>query len=106
MDALHRPDARLYVGHRLLAGQVGEGALLLLAYSLDLGIPFVLSALGVSRLAGALAFFRSHQQAILPVSGGLLVAFGLFLFFNQVCVISAWIQRGMDAAGLEELIGI
>jgi hypothetical protein len=28
------------------------------------------------------------------------------LFFNRVYVISAWIQRGMDAAGLEELIGI
>ncbi len=88
------------------ADRVGEGALLLLVYSLGLGIPFVLSALGVSRLTGALAFFRSHQQAILRVSGGLLVAFGLLLVFNRVYVISAWIQRGMDAAGLEELIGI
>jgi cytochrome c-type biogenesis protein len=88
------------------AERVGEGALLLLVYSLGLGIPFVLSALGVSRLTGALSFFRRHQQAILRASGGLLVAFGLLLFFNRVYVISAWIQRGMDAAGLEELIGL
>lgn len=88
------------------ADRIGEGALLLLVYSMGLGIPFVLAALGVSRLAGALGFFRRHQQAILRVSGGLLVGFGLLLFFNRVYVISAWIQRGMDAVGLEELIGI
>lgn len=88
------------------AERVGEGALLLLVYSLGLGIPFVLAALGVSRLTGALDFFRRHQQAILRSSGGLLIAFGVLLFFNRVYVISAWIQRWMDAAGLEELIGL
>ena len=81
------------------ADRVGEGALLLLVYSLGLGIPFVLSALGVSRLTGALTFFRRHQQAILRVSGGLLVGFGLLLFFNRVYVISAWIQRGHGCSG-------
>lgn len=88
------------------ADRVGEGALLLLVYSMGLGVPFVLAALGVSRLTGALAFFRNHQRAILGASGGLLVAFGVLLFFNRVYVISAWIQRWMDAAGLEELIGL
>ncbi len=88
------------------AERVGEGALLLLVYSLGLGIPFVLSAVGVSRLAGALSFFRRHENLILKVSGGLLVAFGVLLFTNRVYLISASIQRWMDAVGLEELIGI
>jgi cytochrome c-type biogenesis protein len=88
------------------AERVGEGALLLLVYSLGLGIPFVLAAMGVSRLTGALDFFRRHQRAILGTSGGLLIGFGVLLFFNRVYVISAWIQRWMDAAGLEELIGL
>lgn len=88
------------------ADRVGEGALLLLVYSMGLGIPFVLAALGVSRLTGALGFFRRHQTAILRISGGLLVAFGLLLVTNRVWVISAVIQRWMDAAGLEELIGL
>jgi cytochrome c-type biogenesis protein len=88
------------------ADRVREGALLLLVYSLGLGIPFVLAALGVSRLTGALGFFRRHQGAILKVSGGLLVMFGLLLVTNRVYVISAVIQRWMDAAGLEELIGL
>lgn len=88
------------------ADRVGEGALLLFVYSLGLGIPFVASALGVSRLTGAIGFFRRHQGAIMKASGGLLVAFGVLLLTNRVYVISAVIQRWMDAAGLEELIGL
>jgi cytochrome c-type biogenesis protein len=83
-----------------------RGAMLLAAYSLGLGVPFVLSALGVARMAGALAFFRKHQQAILKFSGGILVVFGVLLFFDRVFVISNLFQRWMVAAGLEELIGI
>ena len=88
------------------ADRVGEGAILLLVYSLGLGIPFVLAALGVSRLAGAVKFFRRHQNVILKASGGLLVSFGVLLLTNRVYVISAAIQRWMDAVGLEELIGL
>lgn len=88
------------------AERVAEGGLLLLVYSLGLGIPFVLAAVGVSRLTGTLKFFRRHQGAILKTSGGLLVAFGLLLFTNRVYIVSAAIQRWMDAAGLEQLIGL
>ena len=93
----------------LLASQVdtvGRGALLLLVYSMGLGVPFVLSALGVSKLSGALSFIRKHQKTVMRVSGTLLVAFGVLLFFDQVYRISAVIQKWMTAAGLETLIGI
>jgi cytochrome c-type biogenesis protein len=83
-----------------------RGALLLTVYSLGLGVPFVLSALGVARVAGALRFFRKHQQSILRFSGGILVVFGVLLFFDRVFVISNLFQRWMVAAGLDELIGI
>ncbi|MDQ4148432.1 MAG: cytochrome c biogenesis protein CcdA [Actinomycetota bacterium] len=93
----------------LIASQAetaGRGALLLGVYSLGLGVPFLLSALGVARLAGALSFFRRHQMAILRASGVMLVAFGVLLFFDKVFVLSNVFQRWMTAAGLEELIGI
>ncbi|MEX2552441.1 MAG: cytochrome c biogenesis protein CcdA [Actinomycetota bacterium] len=93
----------------LLASQVdtvGRGALLLFAYSMGLGVPFVLAALGVSKLSGALSFIRKHQKTVMRVSGALLVAFGVLLFFDQVYRISAVIQKWMTAAGLETLIGI
>jgi cytochrome c-type biogenesis protein len=93
----------------LLASQVdtvGRGALLLFVYSMGLGVPFVLAALGVSKLSGALSFIRKHQKTVMRVSGALLVAFGVLLFFDQVYRISAVIQKWMTAAGLETLIGI
>ena len=93
----------------LLASQVdtvGRGALLLFVYSMGLGVPFVLAALGVSKLSGALNLIRKHQKTVMRVSGTLLVAFGLLLFFDQVYRISAVIQKWMTAVGLETLIGI
>lgn len=93
----------------LLASQeqtAGRGASLLLVYSLGLGVPFVLSALGVSKLAGVLEFFRKHQRWIMRGAGAILVAFGLLLFFDRVYVISAVIQRWMISVGLEKLVGI
>jgi cytochrome c-type biogenesis protein len=83
-----------------------QGAVLLTAYSLGLGVPFILSALGIARLAGALNFFRKHQRAILRFSGGVLAVFGVLLFFDRVFLISNFFQRWMMAAGLDELIGI
>jgi cytochrome c-type biogenesis protein len=93
----------------LVASQVstvGRGAMLLFVYSLGLGIPFVLAALGVSRLSGALASIRKHQVAVMRLSGGLLVVFGALLFFDQVYRISAVIQQWMTAVGLKGLVGI
>lgn len=93
----------------LLASQVetmARGALLLFVYSMGLGVPFVLSALGVSKLSGALSAIQKHQRKIMVGSGSLLVAFGVLLFFDQVYRIAAVIQRWMTAAGLEALIGI
>jgi cytochrome c-type biogenesis protein len=93
----------------LLASQVetlGRGALLLFVYSMGLGVPFVLSALGVSKLSGALSFIGRHQKKLTVASGSLLVAFGILLFFDQVYRISAVIQRWMTSAGLDTLIGI
>jgi cytochrome c-type biogenesis protein len=93
----------------LLASQVdtvGRGALLLFVYSMGLGVPFVLAALGVSKLSGALSFIHKYQKVVMRVSGSLLVAFGVLLFFDQVYRISAVIQKWMTSAGLDTLIGL
>jgi cytochrome c-type biogenesis protein len=93
----------------LIASQAetaGHGALLLAVYSLGLGIPFILAALGVSRVTGALTFFRKHQRAVMICGGGILVAFGTLMLFDKVFVLSSAIQKWMQSAGLGSLIGI
>ncbi|MBW3587817.1 MAG: cytochrome c biogenesis protein CcdA [Actinobacteria bacterium] len=79
----------------------GRGALLLLIYSLGLGIPFILAALGVSKLMGALEWVRRRQILIMRSSGVLLIAVGLLFVFNKVFLVSAFIQKAMEASGLD-----
>lgn len=54
-----------------------RGALLSFAYSLGLGIPFVLAAIGVQRAFAVFIFARRHARAVMRVGGLLLVTVGV-----------------------------
>jgi len=58
-------------------GGAGRGALLSFAYSLGLGIPFVLAALGVQRAFTVFSFARRHARRVMQVGGVLLIIVGL-----------------------------
>jgi cytochrome c-type biogenesis protein len=65
----------------LAAAQGGGlwGAVLLFAYSLGLGLPFVLIGLGVVRLTGALSFVRRNYHWIAGTGGVVLIVIGVLL---------------------------
>ena len=66
----------------LLASQGGsllQGIVMLLAFSLGLGIPFVVSALLVDRLKGAFDFIKRHYRVINLFSGLVLVIVGILM---------------------------
>ena len=56
---------------------VGTGALLLLAYSVGLGVPFVLVAAGIARGQRGLGWLRKHTRKIEIIGGVLLIAMGI-----------------------------
>ena len=56
-----------------------EGVLLLLCYSLGLGIPFFLSALLVDRLKAAFDWVKRHYRVINLVSGSFLIVIGILM---------------------------
>lgn len=90
----------------LIAGQqgsVGRGMLLLGAFSLGIGLPFFLAALGMSKLFKPL---RRHLRAINIVSGALLVAFGILMVTNQVGRLSGIVADFLTRIGLEEITTI
>jgi len=60
-------------------GDPGRAALLGLAYSLGLGIPFVLLALGFGWATKSVAFVRKHIRAVNLVGGALLIVLGLLM---------------------------
>lgn len=58
-------------------GDAGRGAVLSFAYSLGLGLPFLLTAVGMQRAVTMLAVARRHTRTIMRVGGLLLVVAGL-----------------------------
>lgn len=75
------------------AATVNQGVLLLSAYSLGLGIPFLLFALALDRTTGLLRSLRRHMRAVQIVNGVLLILIGFALLTNQLTVIASWAQE-------------
>jgi len=77
------PCVGAFLGSALmLASQqahVMEGMLMLLAYSLGLGIPFILSAVLIDYLKTAFNWIKRHYKIINTVSGVLLVLIGVLM---------------------------
>lgn len=60
-------------------GDPGRAALLGLAYSLGLGIPFLLLALGFGWATKSVAFVRKHIRVVNLIGGALLIVLGLLM---------------------------
>lgn len=77
------PCVGTFLGSALLMasqqGLVLQGILMLLLYSLGLGIPFLVSALLIDKLKGTFQFIKMHYQTINRICGGLLVFVGIFM---------------------------
>jgi cytochrome c-type biogenesis protein len=72
---------------------VTQGVLLLSAYSLGLGIPFLLAGLAVNRFLAASGRLRRHMRAVEYVSGALLIAVGVLLLTDQLAVLARWFSK-------------
>ena len=77
------PCVGTFLGSALmLASQqshAAAGVLMLLAYSLGLGIPFVLSAVLIDYLKTAFDWIKRHYRLINGISGGLLILIGVMM---------------------------
>jgi cytochrome c-type biogenesis protein len=60
-------------------GTAGRGAALSLAYSLGLGIPFLVAGLAFRRSLGAIRWVRRHQVWVTRLGGAMLIVVGLLL---------------------------
>lgn len=76
------------IGLASLRSDVGQGTVLLLAYALGLGIPFVLVALGADTLRQRLGWFARHDAAVSVVTGSMLVIVGFLMMTNLLMRLS------------------
>jgi cytochrome c-type biogenesis protein len=59
------------------SADAGRGAVLSFAYSLGLGIPFILAAASVQRVMGSFGWARRNARGIMRVGGAMLVLLGV-----------------------------
>ncbi|MCV7029340.1 cytochrome c biogenesis CcdA family protein [Mycobacterium sherrisii] len=71
---------------------VARGILLVIAYCLGLGIPFVLLAFGSARAVAGLGWLRRHTRAIQMLGGALLIAVGVLLVTGVWNDFIAWVR--------------
>ncbi len=75
----------LYAG---TTATVSKGVYLLLAYSIGLAIPFILTALLINQFNAFLAKSEKVMPYITKISGLIIVILGVLIFFNRVYIIA------------------
>jgi len=86
----------LYAGSE---ADVLKGAGLLLAYSLGIGLPFVLAAFFAKPFMGLMVRFRKHMGIVEKLMGALLVITGLLFLTNSMATLSYLMLEWFPALG-------
>ncbi len=85
------PVLGVILGMAGVAGDVGRGTTLLLAYSAGLGLPFIGTALLFGTVRPWLAALNRHALTVNRVAGALLIAVGLLIVSGRMSAIVGWL---------------
>jgi cytochrome c-type biogenesis protein len=83
----------ILAGVLLLAAQqntVGQGVVLLAAYSLGLGLPFLATGLAINRFLNLFGRIKKHMRLVEVFAGVLLVAVGVLVFTDSLQTLSRY----------------
>jgi cytochrome c-type biogenesis protein len=69
---------------------------LLAVYSAGLGLPFLVTSLGINRFLGFYSRFKHHLRKVEVASGVFVVAIGVLIFSNNLSRFAAWFQPMND----------
>jgi cytochrome c-type biogenesis protein len=82
-------------------GSLGQAGALLTAYSVGLGVPFLLTALAMNQMQGLLRRLQRHMKTIELVSGLLLILIGVLVLSGQLATLSQLGSTGDFSYNLE-----
>jgi cytochrome c-type biogenesis protein len=82
---------------------VGQGMVVLLFYSLGLGIPFLLTSLLLTKAFSAFNWVKRYLTQITVVSGLMLALFGWLMVTGNITQLSSWFADVLQWLGLESL---
>jgi len=72
-----------------MQGQIGQGMMLLVMYSIGLGIPFLIAAYATNAFLNWSKRFKRHLHMVEITSGILLIAVGVMIFLGSFSQVSA-----------------
>jgi cytochrome c-type biogenesis protein len=75
------------------AGTTGQGLVLMIAYCLGLGLPFIVLAFALERARPLVRLVNSHRRAIDLASAAVLLVMGLLLLTNKLTILAAGISQ-------------
>jgi cytochrome c-type biogenesis protein len=68
---------------------VNQGVFLLTMYSLGLGVPFLLTAIGINQFWRLFSRIKKYMRVLEVTSGGIMVILGFMIFTNKLVLIPA-----------------
>ena len=77
----------------ITTGTTAQGLVLMVAYCVGLGLPFVVLAFALESTRPLVRVINSHRRAIDLVSAAVLIVMGLLLLTNKLAVLSAGITQ-------------
>lgn len=80
-------------------GTATRGATLLAAYSLGIGVPFLLAAVFAGPFLNLMARFRRHMPVVEKTMGAALVVTGLLFMTGTMPVLAGWLLQTFPALG-------
>jgi cytochrome c-type biogenesis protein len=71
--------------------KVNQGVMLLFVYSMGLGLPFLLTALGINQFWRFFRRFKKYLRLLEVTSGIIMVIVGVMIFSNKLVLIQSWL---------------
>ena len=82
------------------SGRAWTGATLLTAYTLGLGLPFMLVGLGIARMQVLMSRIRQHLDKLVVLSAIVMFGFGMLLVTNQLSTLNQNLTHFLDDHGM------
>ena len=70
-----------------------RGAALLAAYAAGLAVPFMVAGVALGRVMSGARRVRDHYNVVRAVSGVVLIAAGLLVFFDKTYLVNSWVGQ-------------
>jgi cytochrome c-type biogenesis protein len=98
------PTLIAVMGLATTTGQTDRAVILALAFSLGLGVPFILFGLFFRKLLGVFTAIRRNSRWVTRIGGALLIVVGVTLVSGQWPYFLAWLQTTVDLGGGKTLL--